>query len=193
METELLNEALSDKERTVCFSGHRPEKLPDYGADFSQVVRVVKSILYKEILDSVKHGYNIFITGLSRGVDLWAGEIVLELQAKGYPIKLVAAIPFRGFGENYKDKDKFILGNILLKADEKVYLGESYTKGCLLRRNEYMVDRSGKLIAVVADYRSGTGQTIRYAEKQGIITRIIDAGKLNTDIQGLIGEETLAF
>ena len=38
-----------------------------------------------------------------------------------------------------------------------------------------MVDRSGTLIAVVSDYRSGTGATIRYAEKQGIEVRTIDA------------------
>ncbi len=38
-----------------------------------------------------------------------------------------------------------------------------------------MVDHSGKLIAVVSDYRSGTGATIRYARKQGIEVREIDA------------------
>ena len=189
METEFLNEDLTDRDKTVCFSGHRPEKLPDYGVDLSLVIRTIKSILYKEILDCIEHGYNIFITGLARGVDLWAGEIVLELQAKGYDAKLVAAVPYRGFGSNYKDMDKFILGNILLKADETVYLGESYSKGCLQRRNEYMINRSCRLLAVVSEYRSGTGQTIRYAEKQGLDARILNAGNLDTEIGNLICEE----
>lgn len=33
-------------------------------------------------------------------------------------------------------------------------------------RNQYMVDRSSKLIAVVDDYKSGTGQTIIMPENR---------------------------
>lgn len=194
MESQLkVHEDFTDKERTVCFSGHRPEKLPDLGMDFSQVIRVIKSILYKEIVDSVDHGYNTFITGLARGVDLWAGQIVLELKAKGKDIRLVAAIPHKGFGKNYKGMEKFILGNILLKADEKVYLKESYTRGCMQIRNEYMVNRSGKLIAIVSNYKSGTGQTIRYAQNKKIITKVIDAAKLKDDVDRILSESECIF
>ena len=37
-----------------------------------------------------------------------------------------------------------------------------------------MADRSSKLIAVVDDYKSGTGQTINYARKQGLKINIIN-------------------
>lgn len=175
---------------TVCFSGHRPEKLPCGGADFSNVTRVIKSILYKEILDCVKNGYSVFVTGLARGVDLWAGEIILELKAKGMPIKLIAASPYRNHGSSFRGSEKFILGNIFLKADEIVYVSEKYSRDCMRLRNEYMVNRSGKLIAVVSDYRSGTGQTIRYAEKQHIEVKIINAAKIEKEISGA---DKLAF
>lgn len=179
----------TDRSRTVCFSGHRPEKLPDNGDDRSQVIRVLKSILYKSVLDSIEEGYNCFITGLARGIDLWAGEIILELKAEGEDIKLIAAVPYKGHGNGFCSNDKYTLGNILLKADEVVYVSDRYTNGCMQRRNRYMVDRSSKLIAVVSDYKSGTGATIRYAQKSGIITRIIDAGKLEEQI-GHIGSIT---
>ena len=65
------------RKRTVCFSGHRPEKLPLKGDSGATVIRYLKSILYKEILDSITAGYDRFITGLARGVDLWAGEILM--------------------------------------------------------------------------------------------------------------------
>ena len=82
-------------------------------------------------------------------------------------------------------KEKFSLGRLLSKADEVICLADEYRKGCLQRRNEYMVDHSGKLIAVVSDYRSGTGATIRYAEKQGIEVRIIDAKKFGEQITSI--------
>lgn len=179
--------------KTVCFSGHRPEKLPDGGSDSSQVIRTIKSILYKEILDSAENGCTAFITGLARGVDLWAGEMVMELKARGMPLKLIAAAPYRGHGNSFKGRDRFILGNILLKADEVVYISENYSRECMRLRNEYMVDRSDKLIAVVSDYRSGTGQTIRYAERRQLDVKIINASELENDIGAGFNYEQLAF
>lgn len=176
------------KSKTVCFSGHRPEKLPLSGSGGAKVIRVLKSILYKEILDSISDGYSCFITGLARGIDLWAGEIVMELKAQGEDIRLIAVSPYKKHGESFKGEEKFILGNIMLKADEFICLGEDYSKGCLQRRNEYMVDRSDKLIAVVSDYKSGTGSTIRYAEKQGVPVRIINAKTLEEQINQIDSE-----
>lgn len=186
------------KSKTVCFSGHRPEKLPLSGNNSAKVIRVLKSILYKEILDSISAGYRCFMTGLARGIDLWAGEIVLELKAQGEDIRLIAVSPYKKHGESFKGEEKFILGNIMLKADDIIYLGEEYSKGCLQKRNEYMVDNSGKLIAVVSDYKSGTGSTIRYAEKQGVPVRIINAKTLEEQIneidsENLTADDTLAF
>ena len=163
------------RSRTVCFSGHRPEKLPLNGDSGANVIRYLKSILYKEILDSITAGYDRFITGLARGVDLWAGEILMELKADGEKISIIAVKPYKTHGDNFFGEEKFSLGRLLSSADEVICLADEYRKGCFQRRNEYMVDRSGKLIAVVSDYRSGTGATIRYAEKQGIEVRTIDA------------------
>ena len=179
--------------KTVCFSGHRPEKLPDGGNDHSQVIRTIKSILYKEILDSIDNGCTTFVTGLARGVDLWAGEMIMELKAQGMPLKLVAAAPYKAHGSSFKGRDRFILGNIFLKADEVIYVCENYSRDCMRLRNEYMVDRSDKLIAVVSDYRSGTGQTIRYAERRKLEIKIIDAAKLENGINTGSEFEQLAF
>lgn len=184
---------MTDLGKTVCFSGHRPEKLPDGGNECSQAVRTIKSILYKEILESAENGYTSFITGLARGVDLWAGEMVMELKARGMPLKLIAAAPYREHGKSFRGRDKFTLGNIFLQADEIVYVSEIYSRDCMRLRNEYMVNRSDKLIAVVSDYRSGTGQTIRYAEKKRIEVKIINAEKIENDLGGSFGNGQLAF
>lgn len=173
------------RKRTVCFSGHRPEKLPLNGDSGSPVIKYLKSILYKEILDSIDAGYDRFITGLARGVDLWAGEILMELKAEGENISIIAVKPYKTHGDNFTGKEKFSLGRLLSNADEVICLADEYKKGCFQRRNEYMVDCSGKLIAVVSDYRSGTGATIRYAEKQGIEVRTIDAKNFGDQIQAL--------
>lgn len=174
-------------ELTACFSGHRPEKLPNGGDENSQGINCLKSLLYKEIYDCIKGGYTTFITGLARGVDNWAADMVIEFKVAGgkipdcevlgSDIKLICAMPYADYGKEWKGYAKWELSHILEKADEIVTIAPTYTKGCMQLRNSYMVDHSDKLIAVVSDYRSGTGQTIRYAQKKGIEVKIIEVNK----------------
>ncbi|MBQ8780088.1 MAG: DUF1273 family protein [Oscillospiraceae bacterium] len=165
-----------DKAKTVCFTGHRPEKLPGGGADDALVTKVIKSMLCKHIIDSINEGYDCFITGMARGIDLWAGELVLS-ERQRFPskdIKLFAAIPHVGHGAGLKGYEKWTYGNIMQKANGHIYLNERYTRSCMLERNEFMVNHSSRLIAAVDSYASGTGQTVRLAQKQGLDIKLID-------------------
>ena len=98
---------------------------------------------------------------------------VIGLKDKSPDIKLICAVPYNGYGKSWVGVDKWDLNIIFEKADEIVTVSQEYSKYCMKNRNEYMVDNSSKLIAVVSDYRSGTGQTIRYAERQGLSSKII--------------------
>lgn len=160
--------------RTLCFSGHRPEKLPMEGEPSSIEIRRLVSLLVTEIQLSAESGYTTFITGVAKGIDLWAAKAVIELRDSRPNIKLVCAVPFKGYGDNWRGVDKWDLGLTLEAADEVVFICDRYERGCMRKRNEYMVDRSSKLIAVLDDYKSGTGQTLRYAQKKGIDIRIIN-------------------
>lgn len=53
-----------------CFTGHRPEKL-----NRSEVE--IKKDLEGAILQAIDDGFVTFITGMARGVDIRAGEIIL--------------------------------------------------------------------------------------------------------------------
>ena len=56
----------------------------------------------------------------------------------------------------------------LENADQVIILSEQYYNGCFMERNRYMVEQSGRLIAVVNGTKGGTAATLRYAEKQGL-------------------------
>ena len=167
------------REKTACFTGHRPEKLPGGSSD-SPEAKVIKSMLYTEITAAVNDGYDTFITGMQRGIDLWAGEIVLSLAAD-MPLRLIAALPYRDIGNSFKGADKWAFGRIISAASETVVISEEYTRACMQQRNRFMVDNSSRLIAVIANEKSGTGQTLRYAVNQGIDVRRIDINTLFPD------------
>ena len=45
---------------------------------------------------------------------------------------------------------------------------DSYTRGCMQRRNRYMVDHASLLIAVSDGAEGGTRSTIEYAFRRGV-------------------------
>lgn len=158
----------------LCISGHRPEKFGFYPPDAAMLTKRLKSMLYLEMKDCLDGGYRTFIAGGSKGVDLWAAEIVIGWKNEGLPVSLITVLPYRSYGKSYTGLDIYHFNRTLENSDEVEYVGEEYTKSCMFRRNEFMVDCSSRLIAVVKDYKSGTGQTIRYAGRKGIDIRLID-------------------
>lgn len=149
----------------VCFSGHRPEKLPQ---DAER--RMLKSLLYEEIRTAIRDGADTFYSGMAQGVDLWAAEAVLLLR-KEYPVRLIAVRPYATHGNELKGSARYRYNMVLNGADETIVLAERYHRGCYAQRNSYMVSHSRRLIAVVFNMRSGTGQTIRMAERMGLEVR----------------------
>ncbi|MFT3950512.1 MAG: SLOG family protein [Oscillospiraceae bacterium] len=176
---------MSDREKTCAFSGHRCEKLPGCGDRSSAALRRILSILRLETERTAASGYTDFITGMAQGIDLLAASIVLDLK-KTYPLRLICAVPFPGYAAKFRGEDKFNYGIIAEQADEMVYVCEHYSPAAMRLRNEYMIDRASKLIAVVADFRSGTGQTIRYAERKQLDTHVIRIDR----IAPLVGEDS---
>lgn len=154
--------------QSVCVSGHRPEKLPEGNS-----LLLLKSLLYGALQEAADEGYLYFYTGLSRGVDLWAAEIIGQLR-KDYPqIRSIGVLPFRGFGSSRKNEELYQYSNLIRSMDEIICLSEEYRSGCYRKRNQYLVDHSSLLIAVADDMHSGTGQTIRMAERAGLTVRRI--------------------
>lgn len=167
------------KPLSLCFSGHRPEKLPGGGKDTDNGFRRLLSLLYSEILKSIDEGYTVFYTGMSRGIDLWAAKFVIEQRFSHPDIKLICAVPYRGHGLELLGLEKWDYSTILDAADKVVYVSDSYDRNCMRRRNEYMVNHSDKLIAIIKDKKSGTGMTVNLARKKGISVKVIDIGSIS--------------
>ena len=156
----MANEAELRKHR-CCFTGHRPEKL-------HEPEEQIKKELEKAILQAVDDGFVTFISGMARGVDIWAAEIVLRLRESNPAIHLVAASPYRGFESRWSADWQGRYNAILQKADLVRFVCPGYSHDCFQRRNEWMVDRSSRVIAVYNGEPGGTRNTIEYAQRHHI-------------------------
>lgn len=168
---------LTNRESTACFSGHRPSKLPFPESDTAKT-ELLQKLIRQEISTALDLGYTVFITGMAKGVDTWAAMEILQLKNKYSGVRLVGVSPFRSERERFKGSDLWHYDLIRHGCDQMIFLADSYFPNCYLMRNKFMVDNSSLVIGAVCDMHSGTGNTIRYAEKAGIKTSIIDINDL---------------
>ena len=144
-----------------CFTGHRPEKLTMPEAE-------VKAALEAQIRVAIGHGFQTFISGMSRGVDIWAAEIVLWLRNEGRKIRLVCAVPYPDFEARWGAAWQTQYRCILDEADWIEYICPTYSPNCFQSRNEWMVNHAARMIAVYNGTGGGTRNTLKYAESQGL-------------------------
>jgi len=144
-----------------CFTGHRPEKLRRSEME-------IKLDLECEIRNAVFDGLNVFISGMAKGVDIVAAEIVLRLREDGWPVRLICASPYPGFECNWNDCWRSRYRAIIRDADLVKYICSQYRKDCFQVRNEWLVDHSARIIAVYNGHPGGTRNTIEYALRQEI-------------------------
>lgn len=161
-------------EYTCCFTGHRPKKLPFKIEHDDEQFQKLKSVLSTEILrliaqEKVTH----FISGMAIGVDTICAEIILNLKSE-YGITLECAIPCRNQNAKWNELQKATYEQILRQADIITYLQDDYSRGCMQKRNKYMVDKSLYIIAVWNGKKSGTKNTVTYAQKKNRKIKIID-------------------
>lgn len=109
-----------------------------------------------------------FFTGMARGVDLVAGEIVLQLRTEGFPIRLICASPYPGFERSWSNDWQHRYNAVIKDADIVRYICPRYHRGCFQTRNEWLVNHSARVIAVFNGQPSGTKNTIDYAHQQGV-------------------------
>jgi uncharacterized phage-like protein YoqJ len=134
---------------------------------------LIKRDLEKQIRQAIADGLDVFITGMARGVDIWAAEIVLKLRRKGAPIKLICACPYEGFEERWESSWQNRYQEILNEADLVRYICPDYSTDCFQIRNEWMVNHSARVIAVFNNKPSGTMNTIEYAIRQNVPVEFI--------------------
>jgi len=158
-----------ERHNVAAFTGPRPEKLGDVNA------ALLITALDAEIRRAISDGFDTFYDGASRGVDLTAARLVLDLKQEYPHIKLYCALPFDGQSEKWNRQDSGEYRLLLNKADRVETISEVRNKHAYLLRNEHMADRSDRLISVYDDVSGGgTGYTVLYAEKLGLDVVRID-------------------
>ena len=165
---------MTDRDLTCCFTGHRPVKLPWGMKETDPRCVTLKEQLSAAIAGIYESGYRHFICGMVIGCDTYFAEAVLALKEQHHDITLEAAVPCDNQAERWNCKQQLNYADLLQKCDTITYVSHQYTPGCMMKRNEYMINSSSLLLACFNGRSSGTMSTILYAQRQGIRTIVLD-------------------
>jgi ribA/ribD-fused uncharacterized protein len=153
--------------KTICFTGHRPNKLGGYDTNNEKMTWVKAQL--KECINRAYHaGFAHFISGGALGVDQVALSIVYEVQ-KEYAFDIITTVakPFPSQACKWPESS-IIEFNRLCNLADKVFdvSPDPYTAEKMQVRNEWMVDNADAVIAVWDGTPGGTANCVRYALEQ---------------------------
>ena len=163
-----------DRATTCCFTGHRPDKLPWGSRESDPRCLTLKRRLTQAVEGAYTQGMRHFICGMARGTDLYFAEAVLALRLCRSGVTLEAARPCESQADAWPEAERHRYQAILDQCDLETLVQHHYDRGCMMRRNRYMVDRSSRIIAVYDGVpKGGTAQTLAYAMRRGLKTEIL--------------------
>ena len=147
----------------VCgFTGHRPEKLPWGTREDAPECVELKTRMEQAIRETAKEGFDTFLCGMARGCDLYFAEAVLSLG-----LRLEAYLPCPSQTRAWPESDRARQTGLLLSCAAVYMVEPEYSPGCMLRRNQKMVDAADALLTVYDGSPGGTGAAIDYAKRRG--------------------------
>lgn len=148
------------KEKTCCFTGHR--KIPP--EQLFEITRRTKD----KINDLISNGYTCFLTGGALGFDTIAAEAIIEYKNTNLNVQLILALPCQSQADKWLENDKARYELIKEKADRVLYISNEYTRGCMFKRNRYLVDNSMVCVCYITSDKGGTAYTVGYAKSQNL-------------------------
>ena len=132
--------------KICCVTGNRPQKFPwKYGEGIEHEKYLAD--MARQIEELIENGYNYFISGGALGVDQDFAETVLHAKQVHTKLQLEIAVPCKNQANRWSKAEQLHYFSILKRADKVVTLSEHYTRFCMQKRNEYMVNKSDLVIA----------------------------------------------
>jgi len=161
-----------DPVNTLCFSGHRPDRLPVKGASDAPGMQALVAALRQELIAAVGRGKTIMLHGCMAGFDIICAEQVILLREQFPQVRLISVAPYKAdfFGREKCWTPDWIdrALNVFNQHDLGVKLTEHYRSGIYYVRNRVLAEYSSELICYWDGGDGGTKYTVDRAMAKGL-------------------------
>ena len=142
-------------EKTCCFTGHK-------NLTQEQAIEALH-LLIKRVNELTIEGYTHFISSFANDTDVLLAQIIGSFRYKNKNLVLEAVIPIEN-KLNSLDKIKYAL----MLYNKVTVMQEQRGHECFQKRNKYMIDNSGVVVALWDEKTSKEAyNAVNYARSQG--------------------------
>ena len=159
--------------RACAITGHRPTRFKWKYNENNNGCKRLKRRLKEQLIQLCEKDVHRFYIGGDLGVDLWAGELLLELkeQSEYSEIELVLVLPFSGHDKNWDKVSRYRLSKLRQNSAEVIVAGTSENPPAVnfKLRDQYMVEHSDCLLAVydnAPDNHYSVDKVVNYSRKK---------------------------
>ena len=159
---------------SCAITSQRPTRFKFKYQEYMTSCKRLKKRLHDVFVELYRRGVRRFYIGGALGVDLWAGEILLEMRRheEYRELEIVLVYPFPGHDERWDPKSRERLCHLKENCDQFVMGSKIVGAQGYWERTAYMVEHADCLVAVCDDETagpSGVEAVFRMAKVQKIV------------------------
>lgn len=135
--------------KVIAVTGYKPFELGIFKNDHPGV-GCIKKALHRKLTTFVEDGLEWVIISGQLGVELWAAEVVFEIQVEYPDLKLAVFTPFLEQEENWKEDNREYYEFILSQADhvDSITKRKYESPEQFKLKNQFFIEKSDALLAV---------------------------------------------
>ena len=159
--------------RACAITGHRPTRFKWKYMEQNNGCRRLKRRIKEQLVQLCEKDVHRFYIGGDLGVDLWAGELLLELkeQPEYSEIEVILVLPSPDHGASWDPKSQHRLSKLRQNGAEVIVAGTSENPPAVnyKLRDQYMVEHSDCLLAVydnAPDNHYSVDKVVNYSRKK---------------------------
>lgn len=180
--------------KVAIISGYKPYEMGIFKNE-DPAVRFIKLALRNNLVALLEEGLEWVIISGQLGTELWAAEVVFDLQLEGYhELQLAVITPFLNQEESWKEENKEWYETILAQADfiDSVSRKPYENPWQFRLKNQFFINKSDTLLLFYDSEKEGSPKYLyemakKYQEESDYSIRIIDF----YDLQLLVEEEQM--
>lgn len=143
--------------KVLAISGYKPFELGIFKNDHPSVL-FIKAAIKKSLLPLVDEGLEWVLISGQLGVELWAAEVIFDLQTEFPDLKLAVITPFLDQEASWKENNKEWYESVLARADfiDSV-TKKGYEKPWQFRlKNQFFIEKSDGLLLLYDQEKEGS-------------------------------------
>jgi uncharacterized phage-like protein YoqJ len=179
--------------KVLTISGYKSFELGIFKND-DQAVQYIKKAIEKSLLGFVEEGLEWVIISGQMGVELWAAEVVFDLQMEYSDLKLAILTPFLNQESKWNEINKEYYEFILSQADfvDSITKREYESPVQFRQKNQFLVSKSDGLLLLFDEEKQGSPKyLLETARKKQELTSYFIGFITFSDLELVVEEENM--